>query len=182
MTILFHPLVPVHREAAVQLYERSFPISERRDTNVWLAMANEQNGVFDFREIVTNDRQFLGFITLWHLDGFDYVEHFAIQSNIRGSGIGSKTLGLLVGESVKTKLPLLLEVEPQATSDVAKRRIEFYTRNGFSTIDKPYIQPPYRPNEEAFPLTLMTTDNRFGQTHFEQIVTNIHHHVYSYFG
>ncbi|MBR7146301.1 MAG: GNAT family N-acetyltransferase, partial [Oscillospiraceae bacterium] len=53
---------------------------------------------------------------------------FAVREDCRGSGIGSELLDELIGTLPH---PICLEVEPPET-EIAKRRIAFYERNGFS--------------------------------------------------
>ncbi|WP_347272263.1 hypothetical protein [Paenibacillus sp. N3/727] len=50
------------------------------------------------------------------------MEHIAVDSAIRGSGLGGKLMTQYIEESVK---PILLEVEPPVM-DLAQRRIGFY--------------------------------------------------------
>lgn len=49
----------------------------------------------------------------------------------------------------------LLEVEPAVGDEVAKRRVEYYRRNGYKVLEKDYIQPSYHKHEDACSLWIM---------------------------
>ena len=52
------------------------------------------------------------------------------------------------------KHPIALEVEiPE--EEMAKRRINFYQRQGFSLWEKPYQQPPYKTGDNYLPMLIM---------------------------
>ena len=66
-----------------QIYESSFPEDERRD---WVQLLDLlDNKHFKLYEIYHQAR-FLGFITVWDLEEFSFIEHFAIQANEQGKG------------------------------------------------------------------------------------------------
>lgn len=94
-----------------------------------------------------------GFITYWTFDSFVYVEHFAVGEKVRGGGLGGKALQEFRKMMAR---PVVLEVERPGSNDMADRRIAFYRRNGFHTIDSyEYMQPPYAPRLPEVPLLLM---------------------------
>ena len=96
---------------------------------------------------------YAGFISYWQFDTFAYIEHFAVNPAARGGGIGACALREFKAMS---GLPVVLEVERPGSNDMADRRIAFYRRNGFHTIDSyDYIQPPYAPGLPEVPLLLM---------------------------
>lgn len=94
----------------------------------------------------------LGFITVWDLDSFVFLEYFAVAPWLRGKGCGQRMLDY-VGRHWKK--PALLEVE-YPESDTRKRRIRFYERNGFCLNPYPYLMPCLHGNGPAVPLLLMT--------------------------
>lgn len=157
-----------------QLYIESFPVTERRDLSDWQALTLRDDTAFSCRGIY-DEGQCLGFITTWTFDGFVYVEHFAMSPDVRGRGWGARAL-IALCESTGG-LPIVLEVEPPA-DEMSRRRIRFYERAGLHLSDRPYMQPPYRPTESAFPLLLMTTDAAFLDQHFDDVVHTIHRWVY----
>ena len=70
----------------------------------------------------------VGFITYWDFDSFYYVEHFATNPALRNGGYGKRTLEYLCNY---LKHPIVLEVE-RPVEEMAKRRISFYQRQGFT--------------------------------------------------
>lgn len=150
------------------LYFASFPAEERRPwESLWLpnaacgpsALVIESGGVP------------AGFFTVWHFGSFRYIEHFATDARLRGSGIGSEALRALVQSDAA---PVVLEVELPGANDMASRRIEFYRRNGFETLDFHYIQPPYAPGLPELELLLMAT----GSVDVREVARTLHRKVY----
>lgn len=122
------------------LYEDSFPPEERRP---WDALASLPDNFSVYG--ITCGGTVTGLITLWRFEGeMVYIEHFAVDPAMRGSGIGKSVLAAV--RRMASPLPVILEVEPEGSTPEAARRLGFYRRNGF--IDFPefnYIQPPYSP-------------------------------------
>lgn len=136
------------------IYIASFPPEERRPWPLLLDRAFDNSDNFTLYAI-TDGENVAGLVTVWRLRSARYIEHFATAPEYRGKGIGTTVLAMLDAMSSQ---PLLLEVEPAHTGDTARRRIDFYRRNGFT--DHPgfdYVQPPYAPGLPSVPLTLMTT-------------------------
>jgi len=97
-----------------------------------------------FRILVICDDagHYAGFISYWQFDTFAYIEHFAVNPAARGGGIGACALREFRAMS---GLPVVLEVERPGSNDMADRRIAFYRRNGFHTIDSyDYMDPRNR--------------------------------------
>lgn len=131
---------------AEAVYLASFPPEERRD---WRAIASGTGprllGIYDGAALI-------GLVTTWEFEAFVYIEHLAVDAARRQCGAGSAVLRELAGWGK----PLLVEVEPPDMSDDARRRVQFYRRNGFATIAEDYVQPPYGPGLPSVPLHLMS--------------------------
>ena len=106
---------------------------------------------------------------------FYYVEHFAIDPTLRNGGYGKKTLDYLCKELDR---PIVLEVE-MPVEEMAKRRINFYQRQGFVLWEKEYKQPPYKPGDDFLPMYLMVFGNLQCEQDFEMIKNKIHKEVYN---
>lgn len=132
------------------LLETAFPIQERRDS-VEQRKNTDENPMFH-NALITDDGTPIGLLTYWEFPTFVYIEHFAIDSRLRNGGYGRQAL-----EAFKqfVTTPIVLEAE-EPTDDITRRRIGFYERQGFVMQEVPYLQPPYRPSDEWFPLKLMT--------------------------
>ncbi len=155
--------------AAEALYLASFPPEERRP---WEQIADADTepqayGIYDA------DNLFAGFITVWNFGGYVYVEHFAVDSTRRGSGIGAAAMASL---RELAGVPVVLEVEPPGHPDpMVPRRIAFYKRCGFALLDYDYVQPPYAPGLPSVPLCLMSTDSAIEASEIER---TLHTKVY----
>ena len=135
-----------------QLYLSSFPADERREfEDVKRLLGNPDTA---FRIIAAmNGSDFVGFFGYWEWDDMRYIEHFAVDPDKRGGGIGQKMLADFAAFSAT---PIILEVELPLT-DIAARRIGFYQRCGYMLHDNiKYVQPPYDPSKQPLDLYLMT--------------------------
>ena len=121
-----------------------------------------------------SDQQLQGFLTVWDLGAFAFIEHFAVKSSCRNSGLGSK---MLLALSEKLGKRLCLEAELPET-DMAKRRLDFYRRNGFAVNAYPYLQPALEEGKSPVPLYILTTDSEINEEEFEKLVTEIYKIVY----
>lgn len=157
-----------------KLYLDSFPEEERRQWEDLSMRVNSDNEPLNLLIIKAKGR-FAGFITWWRLGkGLRYVEHFAIDPALRGGGTGARAIKEF---AIQESTPVILEVEPEGSGEMALRRIGFYRRCGF--IDHPefsYVQPPYATGLPSVPLTLMTSGNKTPD--LEDATRQLHKKVY----
>ena len=155
-----------------QTYIDSFPEAERRDFSLVRQLILESSffKLFVFRLAGA----YAGFLTTWDFGSFVYAEHFAISSEQRNGGIGSRALRSYLDSLQK---PLVLEVE-LPMDDLSRRRIGFYERLGFTLDTHHYVQPPYRPGGEALEMRLMSYGSIDLTTSFETVCRTIHRNVY----
>ena len=136
-----------------EIYMEAFPESERRD---WADLvARVASGQIECHAAMDAGRV-AAFVTVWRLPrtGWAYIEHLAVSSAMRGSGLGAEVMRAL---QQGLSCPVVLEVEPATDGEMARRRIGFYERLGFTAHhDHHYVQPPYSPGLPQVPLTLMT--------------------------
>lgn len=155
-----------------KLLTESFPENEYRPLQQFRHFANT-NTLFH-PCIIIDEREFIGMLNYWTFSFFIYIEHFAIDSCLRGKGYGTKALSLL---HKSTKKFIVLEVElPLQTT--AKRRIEFYSNLGYRLIDSYYEQPPYQPHEKPLQMQLMTSDEPMFKANFKSVYNTIYREVY----
>ncbi|MBR3809352.1 MAG: GNAT family N-acetyltransferase [Clostridia bacterium] len=137
----------------------AFPYEERRDE------ADEKKcflkSQFNFCEI-TDDGESVGLIVFWVFDKFLFVEHIAINKEIRSKGYGSKTFELL---KTQYNLPIILEAESPET-EMQKKRIKFYENLGFKINSYDYTQPSYH-NGENVPLKILSFPEILSQSEFD---------------
>ena len=127
----------------------SFPADERRDVELQRQYADHHLKFTVYA--VCEAEKFVGFFTLWNLEEFSFIEHFAVLPSLSGKGYGTRILQY-IKEIVKH--PLLLEIEIPVTKFQQLRQL-FYEKNEFSKLDLPYFQPPYRAGGECIPMHLM---------------------------
>ena len=159
-------------DSLYHLLEQSFPADEFRDYGGQRALFAHPRyhpcGLRDERGDVK------ALLTVWDFDTFVYIEHFAVSPAARNGGIGSALLQQVTAPMQK---PVCLEVElPE--SDITRRRIGFYRRNGFFLNDYPYIQPSLGVGRAPQPLRIMTRDGTITQTEFETMRDVIYREVY----
>lgn len=164
-----------HLEPYVKmLYYNSFPVEERRPWESVLAMLSQKDSPYNVYVILRDDA-FAGFISWWKLGRFVYIEHFAVKMEMRGDGVGSKSLRRFVDA---VQMPVVLEVELPQCGELARRRIAFYSRNGFTAHPHfDYVQPSYGAGLPSVPLMLMTTNAPYG-LNLQHVVMEIHQMVY----
>ncbi len=145
------------------LYLDSFPEEERRP---WADIERrlDMKDPFFNLYVLQHKGQFVGFVTVWNLPGFIYVEHFAISEEHRSKGFGGEVVGRLMSPEGLASLglpakPLLLEVELPETSEMAQRRLKFYENCGMTPLDDvPYFQPPYIDGLPDVPMMLVASE------------------------
>ncbi|MBQ8224970.1 MAG: GNAT family N-acetyltransferase [Bacteroides sp.] len=157
-----------------QLLQTSFPPEEYRPLEELRRFTDEHPAFCN--QLLMEGETPVGLLTYWDFSHFCYVEHFAIDPQLRGSGRGAEALTLLAD---RLSRPLVLEVEMPDTEQ-AIRRIAFYRRQGFQLWETPYFQPPYRSDDTPLPMQLMVRGALIEASHFAEVCRTIHRQVYSY--
>lgn len=171
--LLRKPTTANERLFIEKLYVESFPPNERIDpSKLW--------NISDFNDkftmyLIESDGIAIGLLSEWDLDGFRYLEHFAIDPQRRNGGIGQQVIEAILKNS---PLPIVLEVEP-SIDEMAKRRIGFYERCGMVISTIRYIQPPYSATTSAIELRLMSYNLKIDETNFQKIADEIYRNVYN---
>ena len=131
-------------------YEKTFPSDERRDEKELVKLYQHPKvNIFHVLEGLTS----VGYVIQWDLSTVKFIEHFEVFESFRGQGYGQKILSQLKKEFSR----LVLECEPEDFSPTAKRRLEFYYRQGFTRVDISYIQPAYSEDKKPLPLELLSS-------------------------
>lgn len=157
------------------ILKESFPVDEYRTYNGQKALLS--NPFYTIYVLPDSDeKDITAFIAVWQFENFAYVEHFAVSSHHRNKKLGSKILNEV---AKMLSCPLCLEVELPET-DTAKRRIDFYKRNGFFFNDYTYFQPPFHKGKDPLPLAIMTYKESISKDEFEKIKAVLYREVYKY--
>ena len=160
-------------EQIYRLLQESFPEDEYRTDK-------EQKELFGRKEyrvygkVMEESGQLQAFISLWQFEQFAFIEHFAVNPDFRNRGIGE----LIIHKIVRMlSMPVCLEVE-LPDNELAKRRIGFYSRNGFYLNEYSYIQPPISKGRKPLPLRIMTYGGTVTKEEFHNIKEVLYHRVY----
>lgn len=135
----------------IELYEGSFPVEERRASEQ-LFGERRPKGLRLYIIYNRERERILGFVSLWAMEGFRFVEHFSLFPEIRSKGYGAQVLHSLQSES---REPIVLECE-HPNEAMAQRRLGFYQRCGFGIIDRDYQQAPYAKGLPWVPMLLLS--------------------------
>ncbi len=170
-------LKPVIKENFSEVYKRlidAFPYEERRDeVDEKKCFLKSQ---FNFCEI-TDENKSVGLIVFWVFNKFLFVEHIAINKEIRSKGYGSKTFELL---KTQYNLPIILEAESPET-EMQKKRIKFYENLGFKVNSYDYTQPSYH-NAECVPLLVLSFPKVLNENEFDEFFRETRIVVYEEIG
>lgn len=162
-----------HRHFAKDLFESAFPDEERPPFGE-LKHRNKQK--FHFM-VATNDTddgdEFVGILSYWTFDDFVYIEHFAIEEELRNLGLGKAVFLNFLSQQQK-QIVLEVELPHDETSD---HRIEFYSSMGLISNPQQYIQPPYKKGQVSVPMMIMTK-YEINDEEFSEIREILYHEVY----
>ena len=119
------------------IYVYSFPEHERRAIEAYETMCRVEPGFTPYT-IRDASGAAMGLVWYWAMDGFAYLEHFAVAKTHRNAGVGAQILA----EFLKSYPNVVLEVE-EPVDDITRRRVAFYCRNGMTFNDFSYTNPGY---------------------------------------
>lgn len=154
-----------------EIYNDSFPDDEIRNLAQQIKLMD--NPLYHLEPYYA-DKTLAGFIASWKFSSFTFIEHLAIDSQLRGRGLGSL---LMIDFINKNKYPIILEVEPPQ-SPLQKRRIEFYKNLGFHVNPYDYHQPPLSADKNSVHLLLMTYPEPVNKSSFYKYKKILYKEVY----
>lgn len=171
--MILSKLDAVDFDDAFAIMQESFPSDEYRNYDKQKdLLKNEYYHIYVLKDEI--DQNIKAFIAVYEFEKMVFVEHFAVSSKYRNQGLGAVILQELIS---RTDKEVCLEVEPPET-EMAKRRIEFYKRNGFVLNEFPYVQPPLNDNEKSLPMQIMTFGKALSTQEFERVKELLHREVY----
>lgn len=169
--IIYEKLGEDNFDKVYNILVQSFPEDERRTYIEQKNLLNENSySIYAFR----NDKRIVAFISVWQFENFSYIEHFAVDSSMRNNGLGRNILRKIIPHLNGI---VCLEAELPET-ELAKRRISFYERNGFYTNEFSYVQPPYSKGKNPIELIIMTYGRKINDNEFQNIKNNLYNKVY----
>jgi ribosomal protein S18 acetylase RimI-like enzyme len=129
-------------------YCSAFTEDERRDRDkLALLFSNPKVKIIS----VLHETKNIGYLIIWELSTYNFVEHFEVFKEFRNQKLGSHITQYLFENHPR----IILEIEPGNLGEDAKRRYSFYQKNGFSLIDEMYVQPSYGKGKKPLNLWLL---------------------------
>ncbi len=120
------------------LYSVSFPVFELRDKQQQIeALNNEKYHLDCFLD--ESGENLEAFIAYWSFDDYIYIEHLAVNVNLRGKNIGSTILSRFLKSTSKK---VILEIDP-LVDEISKKRYGFYRKLGFVVNEYEHFHPAY---------------------------------------
>ena len=159
------------------LYTTAFPSEERRmdwtDVEIVSSFIDKKD---EFNIIVvTIENRFVGFLSYWNFEKYIYVEHFAVNEQDRGKGIGKDILCHVIDNICGN---IILEVE-LPNNEIARRRVDFYIKERFKLWQNiEYIQPAYSKSQTPVSLLLMTKGDVWLCSNEDEKIVEIKSKVY----
>lgn len=147
--------------------EENFIREEIRDYPDALKVFRHKNySVYHVAEAGNN----VGFMCVWNLSGFNFLEHFVVYRQFRGKGYGGRAFDELI-----RRCPFLVLECELPKDETQQRRVAFYQRHGMTLNGNMYFQPPYRENGAGCRLNLMSSKPLVD---FDETVKEIYREVY----
>ena len=163
-----------HPHFAKDLFESAFPEEERPPFS---ELKHRDTSKFHFL-VATNDNddgdEPIGILTYWDFEEMVYIEHFAIDEDLRNQGLG-KAVFLNFLSQQKKQIILEVELPHDETSD---HRIEFYASMGLYQNPQKYIQPPYTKRKKSVPMIVMSK-YELDDEEFDEIREILYREVYN---
>ncbi len=146
-----------------RLYEKSFPEEEKRSLNQHIKAIEDHR--FHPCAYISEQEEVKAICFYWCFFEFIYLEHLAVDPNLRNRGIGSKIIKDLQLENRY----IILEIEPPINK-ISKQRLAFYERNNFKRTGYAFRQLKYKPSNDDVCLELLC--NRLMDKHLFEIFQN----------
>ena len=167
------PITSKEFDAYYKLLEGDFCVAERKDyKNESRAL---DNPMFSPSYIYHND-EVVGYICLWSFNDFLFVEHFAILEEKRNQHIGTGFLSEFLSDVSDM---VILEVE-RPVDEIARNRIAFYEKVGFTVNPYDYIQPSYHPDNEEIPMYICSYNRDISPEEYLRFTAQIKNDVYTF--
>lgn len=166
--MIFHPLKNTQDRffnTAWELYEEAFPSQEKRFVAEQIQLLN--NHFYTFQAIYDNNN-FIGILGFWEIEEFIFIEHFAINSSLRGKNYGT----LILSEFLKEKKYVILEIEPLLNQQNLKR-LHFYQNLGFVQNTIEHFQVPFRKGDTPIALELLSYKTSLTQEKYQFLYSSM---------
>lgn len=152
---------------AFDLYQASFPEHQQRLFENQIEALN--NSEYHCNVILEKD-VFIGIIFYWKTEQYTYIEHFAIDPDMRGNSFGSRC----IKKFCDVHSLVILEIDPPI-EPTSIRRKNFYMRLGFQENDYQHKHPGYRKQNLPHELVILSFPRSISDieyTEFDEYLKN----------
>lgn len=157
-----------------KLYMESFPEYERRKADSHTQATKD--GMFHTK-IAYDADNFIALIFYWQKRRRIYIEHIAVNQELRGKNYGSTVIKRLQ-EDNPGKI-IVLEIDPPV-DEVSQKRLRFYERLGFRKNNYQYTHPSYAVGGKEHELVIMSYPRLLRKLEFKRFVAFMQNKVLSY--
>jgi len=151
------------------LYESAFPLHEKRNHAAKVRAFNHANYQL---QAWFDDAQFVGMIGVWDFGDYSYIEHLAVNDQLRGQGYGKQMLSQFLQQSPQT----ILEIDP-LTTEIAHKRLRFYQSLGFQVNHFAHYHPTYHANIADHELIVLSYPRQLDQQQYQRFFADLCHEV-----
>ncbi len=153
-----------------KILDESFPIDEKRPYERQRELLDDP--IYSVYGIIDGEKV-KAVAAVYRFENALFLEHLAVSREYRNGGLGA----LMLSELCKLCSTVCLEVELPAT-EIAKRRIGFYERNGFYYNDYHYVQPALAEGQDPIELRIMTSGRALDEEEFIKLRDLIYEKAY----
>ena len=146
-------------EKAWKLYLDSFPEIERRTLEEQEEILTDKNFKMT---CYMEDEVLISIVFYWKISSYTFLEHFAVNSQLRGQSFGSKILQKFIND----KKNIVLEIEP-IVDEITQKRLKFYKKFGFVVNSHEHLQIPFREGAKELKLLLMSQEKTLSQQEYK---------------
>lgn len=147
------------------LYETAFPYHEKREPQAKQHALN--NPCYALQSWSDGDR-FVGMIGAWDFGDYAYIEHLAVDPQLRSQGYGKLMLQQFLGDYPLT----VLEIDP-LTTEIAHKRLRFYQSLGFRQNDYAHHHPSYHAGVEDHALIVLSYPDALDEVQYLRFAADL---------
>jgi GNAT superfamily N-acetyltransferase len=151
------------------LYESAFPLHEKRQPQAKASALGHDGYAL---QAWFDGEQFIGMIGAWSFEGYTYIEHLAVNGQLRAQGYGKRMLGQFLQMHPLT----VLEIDP-LTSEIARKRLRFYQSLGFHANDFAHFHPSYHAGLADHELIVLSYPQPISETQYQRFNADLCHVV-----
>lgn len=149
-----------------EIYTVSFPIYEQRDEL-------QQTKAFEDKRyhliIKTNEDKLVSFIAYWDFKNYVYIEHLAVNSELRGQNKGSELLEDFAEFISKIAI---LEIDPPI-DEISKKRQKFYEKLGYEVNPYIHFHPAYKEGYVPHELVVLSLNRQLDKGEYYEFYDDL---------